>query len=60
MPAPAISTIVRSIPANRENGPSFTTSAMLIRQSNASSAAPAGYDAISVVRPPPFRHGMRR
>ena len=40
MPAPSSSTIVRSMPGKRENGPSRSTSAMLTRHKNSSSAAP--------------------
>ena len=60
MPAPSSSTIVRSMPGKRENGPSRSTSAMLTRHRKVSSAAPGGYAAISVVRPPPFFHGIER
>lgn len=48
------------MPAKRENGPAASTRAVLIRQSNASSVAPGGAMAISVVMPPPFFHGIRR
>ena len=58
MPAPSSNTIVRSTPGKRENGPSRSTSAMLTRQSKASSAAPGGCTAISVVRPAPFFQGI--
>src|SRR6202030_3434840 len=57
-PFPLTTARVRSTPAKSENGPSDATRAMLTRQSKASSEAPAGPIAISVVEPPPFFHGV--
>ncbi len=55
MSSPSMTVRTRSIPANAEKSPALATSAMLTRQSNPPSSEP--WRAISLVTPPPLRHG---